>query len=487
MFDVLPPAIDWPIILPAILVIATGVLALVTEMLVPRRSNALIIVATLAGLLISAASIVRQFGYADATTFAEMALRDRAALVMQLILVGSCALAVLFSENYLREKRIAFGEFYPLLLWSTAGGMIMVSTTNLLMLFLGLEVLSIALYVMAGMSRNESKSEESAIKYFLLGAFASGFLLYGIALMYGATGSLQLETIGEAWARNDTTTHNLLIFGMGFLLIGLGFKAAFVPFHQWTPDVYQGAPTNVTAFMAAGSKVAAIGALLRIFDAAVPLRDVWLPAMFWIAIITMTVGNLVALVQKDVKRMLAYSSIANAGYVLVALLAHAKRPDMIGVQSTIFYLLGYALVTLGAFAVVSLTAKGGHEGTRFSEMNGLWKRSPLAAGILVLFMASLIGVPPTAGFFGKFYIFQDALAADLVPLAIVLAVNSAISVYYYLGLARSAFVEEETEPSDSPQPMSAGVFSTCTICAAGIVAIMFFIPSIMGYLSGSNP
>ncbi len=477
-FQVSPPTIDWAILLPIIIVITTGVLALIIEMMRPRRSNGPIIWTSLIGLGVAALSVINQFGSANAETFSQMVVRDRPGLALQLVLIGTCFISFLFSENYLREKRIPFAEFYPLALWSTAGAMIMVTTSNLLMIFIGLEVLSISLYVMAGMARQESKSEESAIKYFLLGAFASAFLLYGIALIYGATGGLHLSLIAQAWALNDQLTSNLLIFGLGFILIGLGFKAAFVPFHQWTPDVYQGAPTNVTAFMAAAAKIAAIGALYRVLEAAIDMRDIWYPVLAVIAVLTMTIPNLIACRQKDVKRILGYSSIANAGYILVALLAHLVAPDKIGIETTIFFLMSYAVMTMGTFAIVSMTAKNGREGTQLNDLYGLWKREPMAAGMLVVFVASLIGIPITSGFFAKLGIFYDAVGAGLTYLAIILAINSAISCFYYLGMVRAAFVAEEGIKKSESMPMGGGLKLAILVCGAGVVALSLFISPI---------
>lgn len=480
-----PPSIDWLMTMPALLVAGAGIVALMVEMFWPRRSNSAIIFLCLIGLAVAGYFTAIQFGMPDGETFARMIVRDRLGLVLQLLLIGIAFISILFSDGYLREKRIPFGEFYPLLLWATSGGMVMIATKSLLIQFIGLEILSIALYVMAGMSRNEAKSEESAIKYFLLGAFASSFFLYGIAFVYGATGGLHLDLIAEAWRADDPSMRNLLLFGLGLILIGLSFKSAFVPFHQWTPDVYQGAPTNVTAFMAAGSKVAAIGALFRVLEASGVMQEFWMPALFWIAIFTMTLGNLVACTQRDVKRTLGYSSIANAGYLLVALLAHFKSPDKVGLQATIFYLVAYSLMTLGAFAVVSLSAKGGKEGTRFHDLAGLYRRAPVAAGLLVVFVASLIGIPPTAGFFGKYFIFLDALQADLAPLAIVLAVNSAISIYYYLGIVRAAFVAEDspTRPAASG-PVTFGNSLATAICAVGVLGISFVTAPVFEFLAG---
>lgn len=478
MYDVKPPTIDWQIILPVTVVIVTGIVSLLIEMFRPKQNNNLIVITSLAGLLWAGAALLGQVGQPTMETFGAMVVRDSLATWLQLALVGVAFLSILFSEPYLRQKRISFGEFYPLVLWSTAGGMMMVSTNSLLMLFLGLEVLSIALYVLAGLSRKEAKSEESAIKYFLLGAFASGFLLYGISFIYGATGGVHLSGIEIAFGTGDSATKPLLIFGFALVLIGLSFKSAFVPFHQWTPDVYQGAPTNVTAFMAAGSKIAAVGALVRVLDASQVMKDVWLPALFWIAILTMTIANLGALVQKDVKRILGYSSISNAGYVLAAIVAHAQRPDLIGLGSTLFYLFSYGFMTIGAFAVISLVAKDGHEGTRLADLHGLWQRAPLAATSLVVFVISLIGIPITGGFFGKLFIFQDLQRAGLMPLAILLAVNSAISVYYYLGIAHAAVVAEEGSIKNESAPMTGGLTAACVICMVGVVAMGLFNSSI---------
>jgi len=467
-------------IAPVVLVAMVGIIALCIEMARPKKNNNLIVGFTLAGLAVAAIAILVQFdmdSYRIGETLSGMVTRDRFSLTMQLLVVISAFLSVLFSEGYLREKRIPFGEFYPILCWSAVGAMVMVATQNLLMIFLGLEVLSISLYVLAGMSRSENKSEESALKYLLLGAFASGFLLYGIAFLYGGSGSIHLDTIRQSWAVGNSGSHMLLLFGLGLVLIGLGFKSSLVPFHMWTPDVYQGAPTNVTAFMAAGSKIGAIAALWRVLDAMGMMQQYWMPAMFWIAILTMTVGNLIALGQKDVKRVLGYSSIAHAGYILVGILAHVREPMKIGSDTVSYYLLSYALMTIGAFAVITLSARAGKEGTKFGDVQGLWHRAPLAAGSLIVFMASLIGIPPTSGFIGKLLIFKDAMAADLAPLAFVLAVNSIISVYYYLGILRSMFVVDEEGEYVRNSAMNNGLKSACVICMVGIFgAAIFFSP-----------
>lgn len=483
MYNFPTPEIDWTIIAPTIVVSIVGILALLIEIIQPKRNNNLIVLVSLVGLLIAGAAVVLQFPRPDASTLGDMVMRDRFGLVFQLLVILSGFIAILFSEGYLRDKRIPFGEFYPLLLWSMVGAMVMATTTNLLMIFLGLEVLSIALYVMAGMSRSENKSEESALKYFLLGAFASGFLLYGIAFVYGATGSLDVSSISLAWTHADKGGQVLLMFGLALMLVGFSFKAAFVPFHQWTPDVYQGAPTNVTAFMAAGSKIGALAALWRVLEGSMALKDYWIPALFWVAIITMCVGNLLALVQKDVKRVLGYSSIAHAGYILVAILAHFKNPAEIGIGTIAYYLLSYTLMTIGAFAVITVAAGKGKEGTTFNDLRGLYKRSPVAVAAIIVFMASLIGIPPTSGFVGKFLIFNDALKAGLTPLAVVLAVNSILSIAYYLGIAKAMFVDEDPDTEVKPGiRLNGGLAAACFVCVVGIFAACFFYAPLMNAL-----
>ncbi|HSI72215.1 MAG TPA: NADH-quinone oxidoreductase subunit N [Fimbriimonas sp.] len=481
------PDVNFEAILPVAIVAITGIVALILEMLRPKHNNDLIVAASLAGLLLAGAALCYQFSFGTSDTFAGMYVRDPFGTSMQIVLVASAFLCILFSEAYLRNKRVPFGEFYPLVLWSTVGAMLMASTTNLLMLFLGLEVLSVSLYVMAGMSRKEERSEESAMKYFLLGAFASGFLLFGIAFLYGASGSLQLENVLAAWISHAAEARLLVLFGLGMILVGLGFKSSLVPFHQWTPDVYQGAPTNVAAFMATASKVGALAALLRVLHAASfeQIREQWMPMMIGVAILTILVGNLVALTQKDIKRILAYSSIAHAGYVLVAILAYAGGSSRMGSGTVSYYLFSYAFMTIGAFAVISLAAKDGKEPTTLNDLHGLYRRSPIAAVALVVCMLSLIGMPPTAGFIGKLMIFNDAVSSGLTPLAIVLALGSAISIYYYLGIAIAACTGDGAIESKYERP-SASVVAVCAVCVVGILALSLAATPLLNAFSDSS-
>lgn len=462
------PTIDWISILPVTIVVFAGIVGLLIEAARPEAQNGPIMTVTLVGLILAGVAVILGLPKPESDTFAGMLHHDVFGSAIMLVLILAAILSTLFSDAYLRDKRIAFGEFYPLMLWSGAGAMIMATSRNLLVIFIGLEVMSIGFYVLTGLSRSEEKSEEAAMKYFLLGAFASGFLLYGMAFFYGATDGLRLDALPVVLAGPHGMVMPLLGGGLALMLVGLGFKCGFVPFHQWTPDVYQGAPTNVTAFMAAVAKLGGFAALWRLLDAFSPLQAIWFPPLFWIAVLTMTVGNLIALVQRDVKRTLGYSSISHGGYLLVALLAHAVDPHRIGDFTVLYYLLGYSVMTLGAFAVVSLTAEDGKEGTRLENLRGLMQRSPFAAVCLVVFMMSLVGLPPTVGFVGKLLIFNDALSAGLTSLAVVLAVNSAISSYYYLGIAWAALTRSDAEAA--PRPVSVGARLTCALCVLAVFA-----------------
>ncbi|HET6644279.1 MAG TPA: NADH-quinone oxidoreductase subunit N [Fimbriimonadales bacterium] len=469
---------DWPAMAPMIAVFLTGVVAMVVEMLSPRRTNNLIVGVCLVGLGFAASLVVRIWDH-SANSLGGLFTDDRFGHIMQLAIIGIAFLTVLYSEGYLRERRLPFGEYYPLVLWSALGAMIMSTSRDLLIIFLGLEVLSIALYVLSGLSSREKKSQESALKYFLLGAFATGFLLYGISFVYGATGSTNISSISALVSMGkdvNPTNIKLLYAGLGLILVGFGFKTALVPFHMWTPDVYQGAPTSVTGFMAACVKVGAFAALARFLYGAADLRDVWLPILMVLAALTMTVGNLIALVQKDAKRILGYSSIAHAGYVLVALAAYGAlqgTAGAIGYNTLAYYLLSYAAMTVGAFAVLSLSARNGQEGTLLEDFHGMYRRAPFLAAAMIIFMASLAGIPLTAGFLGKLLIFKDALSAGMVWLAIVLAVNSVISAFYYLRIVVAISVQKPELREPQFGKVNAGLVATCAVSAV-IVLGMFF-------------
>lgn len=353
---------------------------------------------------------------------------DSFSRLIKVVLCGATLLTFLLSAGYAQRREVESAEYFSLMILATLGMMLMASGTNLITIFLGLEISSISQYILAGMRHREGRSVEAALKYFILGAFATGFLLYGIALVYGATGSVNLKEIAFV-ARSAEESKLMLMAGCALILVGLGFKVSSVPFHMWTPDVYDGAPTSVTAFMAAGSKVAGFAALTRIlFVGFEPLHSGWAQLVFMGAALTMTLGNVAALVQTRVKRMLAYSAIAHAGYLMVALV---PGTELSGV-GLIFYLVAYSLTNLGAFAVVALLKNEDDEGLKLSNLAGLGYRRPWLGAALAVFMFSLAGIPPTAGFAGKFYIFSGALESGYVGLAILGVLNSVISVYYYL-------------------------------------------------------
>jgi NADH-quinone oxidoreductase subunit N len=360
------------------------------------------------------------------------------------LLVGTVAfLVVLAAGPYLDRERLPAAEFYALLLFATAGMGVLASAEELLTAFIGLEMSSISSYILAGYRRDSLKSSESAMKYFLLGSFATAFFLYGIALVYGATGTTMLDRMGNA-----DTTSTLLKLGLAMILVGLGFKVAAAPFQVWTPDVYEGAPTPVTALFSSGPKAAAFALLLRIFATVGAATHFWFWAFWVLAVLTMFAGNLGALVQTNVKRLLAYSSIAHAGYILVAFaavtsMAQSDRADAAPAYAAVlFYLLSYALVKIGAFTIVSQLGGTGEKNLSLDDYAGLSQRQPVVAAILSIYLLSLLGLPVTAGFFGKFYIFKAAVNSHLIWLAVLMGMNSVIGAYYYLRLIVVMYMRE---------------------------------------------
>ncbi len=383
-----------------------------------------------------------------------------------ILLVG--ALSVLASVPLLERERIDQGEFYALLLFCLAGMFLMVQTTNLMVILIGLEVFSLALYVMTGLSRGRVRSVEAALKYFLLGAFSSGFIVYGMALTYGVTGTLDLTDVAQAAAAGPS---RMLLVGMGLLLVGLAFKIGVVPFHHWVPDVYEGAPTNVTGFMAAATKTAAIAVLLRFLIGAFGAQsEMWIPLITGLAIVTMTVANLVALAQNNLKRLLAFSSIAHAGYLLIAVTCNPES----GVRAILFYLTVYGLMTVGAFAVLSAIGSGDEDSERgymIQDWAGIGWRKPLLGLAMLVFLVSMAGIPPTGGFLGKYLVFQSAIESKRYMLAVIGMLNAAVAAYYYLRVIVYMFMREPEAGTEAElEPVSP---LTATVMVVSIVAVIY--------------
>lgn len=419
-------------LLPFIIVVGWACVLLLIDLFIPRDRKGITAVLAAVGLIAALVVVLIDFGQTR-QVFYGMIVQDGFSSFLQVIFLAVGVIGIAQAYDYIRRRRIDRGEYYTLLLFSIGGMILMALAGDLIVVFLAVEMLSIPLYILAGFARPEAESEEAAMKYFLLGAFASSFLVYGIALVYGATQSTQLEAIIVA-SRAGSANSALLLVGAGLILVGLGFKVAVAPFHMWTPDVYQGAPTSVTAFMSVGAKAGGFAALLRIFITAFPdLASSWAIIAIWVAAVTMTWGNIAAIAQSNIKRMLAYSSIAHAGYILMALPAAADERVAPGaVSAVLFYVLTYAVTNLGAWGVVLALERAEGKGLNIEDYAGLGQRNPGLALAMAIFMFSLTGVPPTAGFMGKFYLFRAVIDANLIWLAIVGVVTSLISAYYYL-------------------------------------------------------
>ncbi|OGP73671.1 MAG: NADH-quinone oxidoreductase subunit N [Deltaproteobacteria bacterium RBG_16_49_23] len=450
------PEIDLYLIAPEIIITAFGFLVLLVDVFAPKgEKKGYLGFLGLIGVVIAFFYTIPLMG-SGKTGFEGMITSDGFAVFFKITILIIAFLTLLISMGYAAREGIGFGEYYALILFATLGMMLMAAGTHLIVIFLGLETMSISIYILAGMLREDRRSAEAAFKYFLLGAFATGFLLYGIAFLYGATGSLYLKDIAAHIAAKKLFDHPMLLMSLTFLTIGFGFKIASVPFHMWTPDVYEGAPTSVTAFMATGVKAAGFSALIRVFFTALPgFRPDWTSIMWLIAVVTMTVGNIIAISQSNIKRMLAYSSIAHAGYILVAFVAG----NQLGTSGILFYLMAYAFMNLGAFTCVILFGKKGEENTLVADYAGVGFKYPLLAASMTIFLLSMAGIPPLGGFMAKLYIFSAAVEAKFYWLAIFGVLNSAISVYYYLRVTvLMYFRESEREITGlqfSPAPVIA--------------------------------
>jgi NADH-quinone oxidoreductase subunit N len=423
-----------------LIVALTGVVVLLAQALTPKGRRGPFAALSLIGIVAALVAVVLiATGRGRGAVMAGVVAADDFSLFFHALLLGIAGVVVLLSPSYLRATGIDRGEYYALVLFSLVGMLGLVSCRELVSLFVALEIMSVALYALAGLHRDRLESQESAMKYFITGAFSSAFFLYGVALLYGVSGSTSLARIAPAVRAASGGPALMALVGAGLLLVGFGFKVASVPFHMWAPDVYEGAPTTVTAFMSAGVKTAAFGGMLRVFLQALPaLAADWQPAVATLAALTMVVGNLGALAQTNIKRMLAYSSVGHAGYLLAALVA---APG-IGTEAVLFYLVAYSAVNLGGFGALAALARNGREPLSFSEVTGLARRRPFLAAAFTVFLISLTGIPVSAGFVGKFYLFTAVVDGGYVALAIIGVLMSVVSAYYYLGVVVAMYMRE---------------------------------------------
>ncbi|MCC6904205.1 MAG: NADH-quinone oxidoreductase subunit N [Anaerolineae bacterium] len=470
--------------LPMLIVAGWAIVVLTADLFIPSGHKHWTAWLSLVGLVGAGVVLGIQFaasGQQPLIAFNGMFVADGFALFLQAVFLFSAFVSILLAVNYLSRRGIERGEYYTLLLFTTTGMMLMSAAADMIVVFLALELLSIPLYVLSGLAKPDIRSEEAAMKYFLLGAFASGFFVYGIALIYGGTGTTALTGILGALA-GDAPNMTFAVIGLGLVLVGLGFKVAAAPFHMWTPDVYQGAPTPVTAFMSVGAKAGGFAALLRVLITAFPsISAEWGTIIAVLALLTMILGNFIAVSQTDIKRMLAYSSIAHAGYILVAVAA-AQFADVapFAASAAAFYLFTYALTNLGAFAVIIAIEHNDGSGTAITDFSGLAHSRPLMAAAMLLFMLSLTGLPPSAGMVGKFFVFQAALmgaSRDPLLLAVVIVgvLTSVVSAFYYIRVVIMMYMREGKGHA-APQPalLAALAITTIGTFAIGIIPAPIF-------------
>jgi NADH-quinone oxidoreductase subunit N len=459
-----PESIDLIALAPVLVLSFFAMMVLMVD-LFGSRSKTLLVFISLIGLLMTTISAFAKSPI-PAYSFNDSYIVDHLSLFFICIFTISSALAILLSVEYNEREGIRAGEYYALILFCTIGMILLASSTDMIMIFLGIEVVSICLYVLAGIRRNDIRSNEASLKYFMLGAFATGFLLYGMALVYGSTGHTNLFKIAEVVQNPAAQSNPILLMGLVLLIIGFGFKVASVPFHMWAPDVYQGAPTPVTAFMSVGPKAAAFAAFFRVFAETFPaMAPSWEILLSIIAVLSMFFGNLGAIMQTNIKRMLAYSSVSHAGYILMAVIAK----NSLGSSSLLFYMLSYTFMTFGIFGIIIILGRKGEENLEMKNYSGLAYKHPVLALSMTVFLLSLGGMPPFAGFIAKFYIFSAAIQEGLIALVIIAALNSVISFYYYLKVIIFMYMkEEEVEFRISLTPLTLfvvfiGVLATVTL------------------------
>jgi NADH-quinone oxidoreductase subunit N len=467
----MPTNAEYLRILPEMILIVVGTLIMFLEAILKDNQKGIYGPLSIAGLI--AAVVAAVAGAGDpGPAFHAMLQVDAFANFFRILVIGVGILAIFGSMDYLKRENSPGGEFYALILFSVVGQCFMGDANELIMIFLGLEISSIASYILAGYLRDDARNNESALKYFLLGSFATAFLLYGVAWIYGATSSTNLSAIREALTSSNSPATALAGVAAALIFIGLAFKVSAAPFQSWAPDVYQGAPSPVSAFLTVGPKAAAFAVMLRVFVGGFgSISGQWMPFVWASALATMLVGNFGAILQSNIKRLLAYSSIAHAGYVLVAVTANSE----VGSAAVMFYMAAYAVTNIGAFAVVTYFSRKSEQYVKIEDFAGLAQRKPAMAAMLTIFLLSLIGVPLTGGFFGKFYIFKAALDSHLVWLTVLGLLNSAVAAYYYLRILVVMYFREPGESAENLPPVG------------GALAIAVYASAILTVLLGIRP
>jgi NADH-quinone oxidoreductase subunit N len=465
---------DLALLAPELAITLTGLLVLALDFLVRSRDRSWLGVLSLLGIGVALILVLeRPLGVGRTLAFSGLHVVDGYAAFFKIVFLVSAAIVVLLALRPIQEQGMHPGEFLALLLFATLGTMLMVSAADLVSLFVGIETLSVCTYALCGFQKREQRSSEGALKYLLMGSFSTGVLLYGMVLLYGLSGSTSLEAIARA-ASMAKLNNPALLMAMVLLAAGFGFKIAAVPFHMYLPDMYEGAPTPVVAFMAGAAELAGLGVLLRVFLAGIPaLQMDWALLLWVIAVLTMTIGNLVAIAQANIKRMLAYSTIAHMGYLLIGLIVASQT----GVAAVLFYSLAYACMTIGAFGMVILLQRGTLAGEQIDDFSGLAQKSPLAAAVMLLFLLSLTGIPPTAGFVGKLYLFGAAIEAGYVWLALIAVLNSAVSLFYYMRIAMVMYMREVPEQGIGLRTSPA--LTLALVLAAGLTLLLGLFPGLL--------
>ncbi len=469
-------------IVPELTLICVGLIIMLLDLVIKKKD--VVALAGVAGTVLALYGTYKLYGIAEPQlVFSNMFVLDGYSNFFKVIFYMNLILTICISIKYMQIEKSSFGEYYALLLFATSGMMIMASAADLIVLYLGLELMALSTYILTGLMRKQPRSNEAAIKYFFLGAFSSAFLLYGISLTYGMTGTTNLNDIAYAVRTLGIAENPIMYLGLIFMIVAFSFKVALAPFHMWAPDVYEGAPTSVTAFMSVGPKAAGFAVMGRVLMGAFgDMQDQWVSILIPLAVLTMATGSIIALAQTNIKRMLAYSSIAHAGYILLGFIAGTPE----GLTSSVNYLMIYTFMNIGAFAIVIMLRSEGFQGESLDDYKGLAKSHPVAAALMLIFMFSLAGIPPTAGFIGKFYVFMELIGSGYTYLAIIAVMFSAISAFFYLRIVVYMYMkdaEQEVVLSQSPTMNIALAVTSVMVLVLGIFPsfLLYFVRySILG-------